>query len=457
MNGDSFFKQLKQLARMVDRGLHDVTDEVENNYSKRGPAAAVKKVVDLKSDVKEMKCKGEELLYTLESEGKEFDKILKISTQYLEIHRQKIKKTEEYFAKYGYQKKVLEVKPTEEEKVETPVEEEENQSNEDQITAAEKRKTPKKEKSPSEGPRTPKPEDFGLSSLTLSACKRPEKTQVLTSHRKTPKKENVPAGAPQEEPLPGPRTPKPEDFGLSSLVLSACKRQDKGQVFSYPDTTSQRSKLDSVPDIFQHDGIQVTPSFLGGKHASPGWKQDFADKKFLVPKVKDGALRMRGKENFDQSNSPAPRFGTMNVRIGKELSDITGIHRLPNTPELTLPRNYSAFRPPPDTPELASTKTQLNSRPLPDTPELASTNTHFRSRPLPDTPELASTNASNHTPETPVFLKKYKATEDSHTSGAWKPPIMPQEPQNQSHTEALKEMPQMPKLKGLYSYLSNVN
>ncbi|XP_062614113.1 uncharacterized protein LOC134275836 [Saccostrea cucullata] len=352
----------------------------------------------------------------------------------------------------------LVAKPTEEDKTGEPVEVEENQSVEDQLTATDKRATPKKEKSPTGGPRTPKPEDFGLSSLTLSACKRPEKTQVLNSHRKTPKKDSVPpAEAPQEEPLPGPRTPKPEDFGLSSLVLSACKHQDRTQVFSYPDTTSHRSKLDSVPDIFQHDGIQVTPSFLGGKHASPGWKQDFTDKKFLVPKVKDGALRMRGKENFDQSSSPAPRFGSVNMKIGKELSDITGIHRLPNTPELTIPRNYSAFRPPPDTPEMMSTKTELRSRPLPDTPELASSKTLMNCRPPPDTPELASTKTSYHTPETPVFLKQYKATEGSYTSAVWKPPIMPQEPQNKGRTEALKEMPQMPKLKGLYSYLSDVN
>ena len=39
--------------------------------------------------------------------------------------------------------------------------------------------TPDKEGSPTEWPRTPKLEDFGLSSLALSVCKRPERTQVV--------------------------------------------------------------------------------------------------------------------------------------------------------------------------------------------------------------------------------------------------------------------------------------
>ena len=39
--------------------------------------------------------------------------------------------------------------------------------------------TPDKDGSRSEWPRTPKLEDFGLSSLTLSACKQPERTQVF--------------------------------------------------------------------------------------------------------------------------------------------------------------------------------------------------------------------------------------------------------------------------------------
>lgn len=34
-----------------------------------------------------------------------------------------------------------------------------------------------------------------------------------------------------------------------------------------------RNKLDSVPDVFQHDGIQVSPGFLSCKRTTPGWKQ----------------------------------------------------------------------------------------------------------------------------------------------------------------------------------------
>lgn len=37
-------------------------------------------------------------------DGKKFDKILRISKQYIEIHKQRVQKTEEYLAKYGYQK-----------------------------------------------------------------------------------------------------------------------------------------------------------------------------------------------------------------------------------------------------------------------------------------------------------------------------------------------------------------
>lgn len=54
MNGDSFFRQLKQLCRVVEQGLQEVSDEVGNNRSKRGPAGAKKKIMYLKSDVEEM-------------------------------------------------------------------------------------------------------------------------------------------------------------------------------------------------------------------------------------------------------------------------------------------------------------------------------------------------------------------------------------------------------------------
>lgn len=54
MNGDSFFRQLKQLCRVVEQGLQEVSDEVDNNRSKRGPSGAKKKIMDLKSDVEEM-------------------------------------------------------------------------------------------------------------------------------------------------------------------------------------------------------------------------------------------------------------------------------------------------------------------------------------------------------------------------------------------------------------------
>lgn len=44
------------------------------------------------------------MLQKLEMDGKKFDKILRISKQYIEIHKQRVQKTEEYLAKYGYQK-----------------------------------------------------------------------------------------------------------------------------------------------------------------------------------------------------------------------------------------------------------------------------------------------------------------------------------------------------------------
>ena len=57
MNGDSFFKQLKQLCRVVEQGLQGVTQETENNQSKRGPAGAIKRLVDLKTDIQDMQVK----------------------------------------------------------------------------------------------------------------------------------------------------------------------------------------------------------------------------------------------------------------------------------------------------------------------------------------------------------------------------------------------------------------
>ena len=56
MNGDSFFKQLKQLCRVVEQGLQGVTQETDNQ-SKRGPVGAIKRLVDLKTDIQDMQVK----------------------------------------------------------------------------------------------------------------------------------------------------------------------------------------------------------------------------------------------------------------------------------------------------------------------------------------------------------------------------------------------------------------
>lgn len=44
---------------MVEQGLQEVSDEVDNNRSRRGPAGANKKIIDLKSDVEEMQVKND--------------------------------------------------------------------------------------------------------------------------------------------------------------------------------------------------------------------------------------------------------------------------------------------------------------------------------------------------------------------------------------------------------------
>lgn len=44
---------------MVEQGLQEVSNEVDNNRSKRGPAGAKKKIMDLKSDVEEMQVKND--------------------------------------------------------------------------------------------------------------------------------------------------------------------------------------------------------------------------------------------------------------------------------------------------------------------------------------------------------------------------------------------------------------
>ncbi|XP_078341569.1 uncharacterized protein LOC111101193 isoform X2 [Crassostrea virginica] len=405
MNGDSFFKQLKQLCRVVEQGLQGVTQETENNQSKRGLAGAIKRLVDLKTDIQDMQDQGTQLLQRLSLEGETFDKILRISQQYLEIHQQRVQTIEEHWTKYGYQKP--EINPPEEKE---PVEVKDNQPNGDQNIADSVAK-PDKDGSPTEWPRTPKLEDFGLSSLALSVCKGPERTQV----------------------------------------------------FAYPESNTNReihlyrmNKLDSVPDIFHHTGLSVTPGLLdNGDKASPCWKQD---KKFLVPKLQDPSFYRRAdKENFDVTQSPAPRFRAMNSGIGKEFQDITGIHCLQNSPELTSSKIHFSV-----------------PRSLPETPI---------SQPIPPRNDL--------TPQSPFFLKKYQTMNPDFTKKDPKhwgspeisqqpptmheqPPIMPRQPpimqqhiptmpqqpqqlESQGRTEAWSEIPQMPRLKGVYSLYTDSN
>nr|XP_022289790.1 uncharacterized protein LOC111101549 isoform X4 [Crassostrea virginica] len=455
MNGDSFFKQLKQLCRVVEQGLQGVTQETENNQSKRGPAGAIKRLVDLKTDIQDMQDQGTQLLQRLSLEGKALDKILRISQQYIEIHQQRVQTIEEHWTKYGYQKP--EIKPPEEKE---PVEVKDNQPNGDQ-NIADSVATPDKDGSPTEWPRTQKLEDFGLSSLALSVCKRPERTQVFAypeSNTNRPGETRRPLMEPLEgaSPCGEPQTPKPEDFGLNSLTPRALKQQGRTRGIPHPEGIASRNKLDSVPDIFHHTGLSVTPGLLdNGDQASPCWKQD---KKFLVPKLKDlTSYRRADKENFDVTHSPAPRFRAMTFGIGKEFQDITGIHCLPNTPELTSSKIHHSV-----------------PRPLPETPI---------SQPIPTRKDL--------TPQSPFFLKKYQKMNPDFTKKDPKhwgspeisqqpptmheqPPIMPRQPpimqqhiptmpqqphQLESHgrTEAWSEIPQMPRLKGVYSLYTDSN
>lgn len=217
-NEETFFSQLRKLAATIDKqvpALQKQTTETSQN-SELCQLSARKTISDMKTEIKTVKVDVQTETKKVQGGTKVMEEVLTCFDSYLSKSETSLSQIEEYLKQYGYTPPANEaVKP--QKKTETGKEE-----------------------------------------------VKEEKSMEETENALPPVSKTVTNGPPPAE--DGSHTPKLEGRGLSNFTLEILKSANKKPVANAPaPTVDQRKPLPSIPEYFQHDGIMVTPSLLGGR------------------------------------------------------------------------------------------------------------------------------------------------------------------------------------------------
>lgn len=382
--GDSntnFFSKLKTVCKNIEQGISQLQNEVETKTSSRSSGKTVMKLTSLKQEIQDMKVEGRQKCQTLDLEGKKFIELMECCRSLLDIQNHKLHNIEIFMNQYGYR----------------------------DYTS----KEPKAEK---------QEEDFD------------EKDEM--------KENEKPSTPPQETKPDRKRTPKPEDFGISSFTLRAMERgfntiQQDPQIRAVPHSEAR------IPSLFnQDDFVSLTPSVFGrhvpfhtpGKYqdASPSFHDFFtpADKRSNREQIYGSDFpKVNLNNNMNMASPEAPVFQTPGMkhlgqkdhfeRTGQAISTINNLNRAPmNSPQLPVFQSESArklmeksSKPQPD---VKTSRAKLYDD-LPQTPEftvnlknIADTDTDMPKEFKPLAERLGHDITSNITPPMPeMFSDKH--------------------------------------------------
>lgn len=297
---DNFFKKLRKIARHVEHSVEDLKKSSESEHGTQSHMNVAKKLLDLRKDVKKLKVDGTKTLENLYRDGNEHSAIINLCNSLIDKQRKRLESIEAFYQQYGYIKKDMKPETHIEEKKEAKKKEEEEVDSEEKVDDKSVKTPPHKENVKPKVYRTPKLEDFGLSQFTLDRLARAEKMNEPFSYVEEIK-----------------RKPEP--------------------------------KNDDIPKIFQHNGLFMTPSVLGGKtslqtpdhnhkhisqFSSPVWTplddQSHAKDMTEFNQQVDAKLNLFANYNETESPVPPPKPQTkemyrQNVTSSKSMTNYSSI------------------------------------------------------------------------------------------------------------------------------------
>ncbi|KAK6170749.1 hypothetical protein SNE40_019062 [Patella caerulea] len=226
---ESIFSQLYRLTKNIELGTREIQQKVEdkkrNFQDDDDNDKAVQILQEKKSQVKQLKTNASSTLKSLSSSGRNFDQVLTACQTLIESQREELNKIESYLSNYGYVRPVVEEDKDEEGDEET----EDKEETEDIDSTSGNKKTSESETINTPPPntkksasRTPRMEDFGISSYGLQAISRMAQNKPVTGHN------------------------------------TRVKVTDQVNIMT--PTTNYRNQ--SIPSAFNHDGFTVTPSIM---------------------------------------------------------------------------------------------------------------------------------------------------------------------------------------------------
>ncbi|XP_060070486.1 uncharacterized protein LOC132550434 [Ylistrum balloti] len=203
---ESFFIRLRKVGLATERGVAELAEDFDKN-KKRCPSKAILKLSDLKKQVKEKKVEVRGKMEHMKQTGEAFDEFLGLCGSLIAKQQKAVQDIESFMQQYGYTPKVTQ-KPNEDEDKEEDMDATENT-------------------------------DKGNTVCTPPPCRG-----EVQDTSKTPK------------------TPVMEHTRLQSFKMkTAAATNTSTAIYS----VQPMSRSNQVPQVFEHNGLFVTPSLMGDK------------------------------------------------------------------------------------------------------------------------------------------------------------------------------------------------
>ncbi|XP_033739851.1 uncharacterized protein LOC117327118 isoform X2 [Pecten maximus] len=202
---ESFFIRLRKVGLATERGVAELTEDFEKN-TKRCPAKAILKLSELKKEVKETKVDVRGKMEHMQQTGEAFDEFLGLCGSMIAKQQKAVLEIETFMQQYGYTRRVTEKPKVEEEELDMETTDSTNERN--------------------------------------TVCTPPPSREETQDTSKTPK------------------TPVMEHMRLQSYKMKATTGNNNTAMYS----VQSMSRSHQVPQVFEHNGLIMTPSLMGDKN-----------------------------------------------------------------------------------------------------------------------------------------------------------------------------------------------
>ncbi|ESO89375.1 hypothetical protein LOTGIDRAFT_154483 [Lottia gigantea] len=307
---EPFFKQLYKLTHHIDTSISELHGKLEEKVDYNcDNSQSVAILHDTKKEVRQLKKEAQSTFTDFSCNGKNFGRILSACQSFIDSSRSQLNKIEEHLSSYGYTRQV-------------------SQSNKMSNTATE---TENEDTDENDDDEDVDNEDYDEGTYVVKNGKSKDITTPSPTKNKKPDLS---------------KTPKLEDFGISSYGMQAMFRYTQNKQPSVrpseikdeamePPCGHYHNRIDSVPQAFQHNGLTVTPSIVGMFQ----WPPQTPDSCTPAPSFKKGL--------YYQNNTFSPEVFSQKSKTSHLESPVPPAFRTPGINQLNKVQINNAVLPQP--------------------------------------------------------------------------------------------------------------